>query len=99
MSREVEDGMGFSGLAPTAEERRQDAYEDTRRKVARARENALATAVAQVGHLRAVLTLAEHSLMDATGGDEYGEYDDVLKTIRAALASTGPLIADDRGTK
>lgn len=43
---EVEDGMGFSGLAPTAEERRHDAYEDTRRKIARAREQQLAGAVA-----------------------------------------------------
>lgn len=35
MSRdEVEDGMGFAGLAPTAEERRNDAYEDARRKIA-----------------------------------------------------------------
>jgi hypothetical protein len=56
-----------------------------------ARFNELANAVAMVAHLRSALQLAEESLMNATHGDEYCEYDEVFKTIRAALASTAPL--------
>lgn len=51
---EAEDGMGFSGLAPTAEERRNEAYEETRQKVARTREAQLAKAVTA---LKAIIDL------------------------------------------
>lgn len=59
MSREIEDGMGFSGLAPTPDDRRWDAYFDTRNKLARAREAQLAKAVASRDAMRECLELIQ----------------------------------------
>jgi len=42
-SHEIEDGMGFSGLAPTAEERRHGTYLKARDAIARKREDRIRT--------------------------------------------------------
>lgn len=53
MSHQAEkDGMGFAGLVPTAEERRREAYEQIRNALARAREEQLAKAAAEIERLR-----------------------------------------------
>jgi hypothetical protein len=41
----------------------------------------------EIERQRGLLLLARGALLKATGGDEYGEYDHVLKQIDAALSS------------
>ncbi len=56
MSRhEIEDGMGFSGLAPTPQERAEDVYRQTRDRIAHVREAQLKKKSEQVALLRAAL--------------------------------------------
>lgn len=95
MSRhEIEDGMGFSGLAPTAAERAQDAYEDTRRKVAAAREKRLAELVVEKDSLLATLEAACGYMLNAKIDLETScpkatairTIEGGLKMVRAAIA-------------
>lgn len=48
---EVEDGMGFSGLAPSPQERAAETYEQTHNKVAAAREATIKKQAAEIGRL------------------------------------------------
>lgn len=49
-----------------------------------------ASLIAAAPDLLVALSIAEESLMMATHGDEYCEFDEQLKTIRAALAKATP---------
>lgn len=88
---EVEDGMGFSGLAPTAEERRQDAYEDTRRKIARTREQQLAKAVAALREI-------EEMAADRADVDD-GIPDAWMRVLVIARDGLNCAISSPQGTK
>lgn len=65
MTREIEDGMGFSGLVPTRAEEDANTYERTRRLVTQAREKRLAELVAENAALRAQVERQRAALTDA----------------------------------
>jgi hypothetical protein len=89
-SDEVEDGMGFSGLVPTAAERRQEVYEQTRRKIAQAREQQLAEAQVELARLREVVSVyrsdaeRDHSLIESLRAEN--EIKDATLTLIASFA-------------
>lgn len=67
MEEKEEDGMGFAGLVPTAQERRDEAYWNERGKIAFAREQQLAKTGAEVERLTATLAAkdAEIKLLES----------------------------------